>query len=389
LRRKYCSAKSVAKQHFYFFDSGLNAKHCILVSNTQRHIQEIMEQNWSQLLKQLMDRQTLLSEQATALMQGWLEGVISPELSGAILTALQFKGIEASELAAMANVLQSQSEGQKLKDQFGHIVDRSKPLIDTCGTGGDGASTFNISTSVAFVVAAAGIPVAKHGNRAISSRSGSADVLEAIGIHLSTSTEKIYEALPAVGITFLFAPSWHPAMKAVGAIRRSLGVRTVFNLIGPLVNPLHPTAQVLGVYNKSLTHTVAEALRLLDRQQAVVLHSREGMDEAGLGDLTDISFLRDGIVTEEAIAPQELGLTSAPLESLKGGNVQENADILRAVLQGKGSQAQADCVALNSGLALRIGGAASTWAEGVNLASEILKSGAAWTKAEALVKFLQ
>jgi len=340
LRRKYCSAKSVAKQHFYFFDSGLNAKHCILVSNTQRHIQEIMEQNWSQLLKQLMDRQTLLSEQATALMQGWLEGVIAPELSGAILTALQFKGIEASELAAMANVLQSQSEGQKLKDQFGHIVDRSKPLIDTCGTGGDGASTFNISTSVAFVVAAAGIPVAKHGNRAISSRSGSADVLEAIGIHLSTSTEKIYEALPAVGITFLFAPSWHPAMKAVGAIRRSLGVRTVFNLIG-------------------------------------------------LGDLTDISFLRDGIVTEEAIAPQELGLTSAPLESLKGGNVQENADILRAVLQGKGSQAQADCVALNSGLALRIGGAASTWAEGVNLASEILKSGAAWTKAEALVKFLQ
>jgi anthranilate phosphoribosyltransferase len=348
-----------------------------------------MEQNWSQLLKQLMDRQTLMSEQATALMQGWLEGAIAPELSGAILTALQFKGIEASELAAMANVLQSQSEGQKFKDQFGHIVDRTKPLIDTCGTGGDGASTFNISTSVAFVVASAGIPVAKHGNRAVSSRSGSADVLEAIGIHLGTSTEKIYEALPAVGITFLFAPSWHPAMKAVGAIRRSLGVRTVFNLIGPLVNPLHPTAQVLGVYNKQLTHTVAEALRLLDRQQAVVLHSREGMDEAGLGDLTDISFLSNGVVTEEAIAPQELGLTPAPIESLKGGNVQENAEILQTVLQGKGSQAQTDCVALNSGLALRIGGAASTWAEGVSLASEILKSGAAWSKAESLVAFLK
>ncbi|PZO40480.1 MAG: anthranilate phosphoribosyltransferase [Pseudanabaena frigida] len=348
-----------------------------------------MEQNWSQLLKQIIDRQTLASEQAAALMQGWLEGAIAPELSGAILTALQIKGVEASELAAMANVLQSQSEGQKFNEKFSHIVDRSKPLIDTCGTGGDGASTFNISTSVAFVVATAGIPVAKHGNRAVSSRSGSADVLEAIGVHLNAPTAKIYEALPAVGITFLFAPSWHPAMKAVGMIRKSLGIRTVFNLIGPLVNPLHPTAQVLGVYNRNLTHTVAEALRLLDRQQAIVLHSREGMDEAGLGDLTDISFLCDGRVTEETIAPQELGLASATIESLKGGNVQENAEILRAVLQGKGDRAQSDCVALNSGLALRIGGAANTWAEGVRLASEIIQSGAAWEKAEALVKFLQ
>lgn len=348
-----------------------------------------MERNWTQLLKQLIDGQSLASEQATFLMQGWLEGAIAPELSGAILTALQCKGVTASELAAMAQVLQSQSEGQKFHEKFGHIVDRSKPLIDTCGTGGDGASTFNISTSVAFVVAAAGIPVAKHGNRAVSSRSGSADVLEAIGIHLAAPTEKIYEALPAVGITFLFAPNWHPAMKSVGAIRKSLGIRTIFNLIGPLVNPLHPTAQVLGVYNKSLTHILAEALRLLDRHQAVVLHSREGMDEAGLGDLTDISFLSNGQVTEEAIAPQELGLAFASIEKLKGGSVQENADILRSVLQGKGDRAQTDCVALNSGLALRISGAANTWAEGVRLSSEILQSGAAWQKAEALVKFLQ
>ncbi|HBC41208.1 MAG TPA: anthranilate phosphoribosyltransferase [Pseudanabaena sp.] len=348
-----------------------------------------MEQNWSQLLKQLIDRQSLTSEQATSLMQGWLEGAIAPELSGAILIALQLKGVDASELAAMANVLQSQSEGQKSKDQFGHIVDRSKPLIDTCGTGGDGASTFNISTSVAFVVAAAGIPVAKHGNRAVSSRSGSADVLEAIGIHLASPIEKIYEALSVVGITFLFAPNWHPAMKSVGAIRKNLAVRTVFNLIGPLVNPLHPTAQVLGVYNQSLTHTVAEALRLLDRQQAVVLHSREGLDEAGLGDLTDISFLSNGQVSEEVINPQDLGLTPAPLASLKGGNVQENAEILKAVLQGKGDRAQADCVALNSGLALRIAGVANSWNEGVEIASQIIQSGAAWDKAEALVRFLK
>ena len=346
-------------------------------------------QNWSQLLKQLMERQSLSPEQATELMQGWLEGAIAPELSGAILTALQFKGVEAGELAAMALVLQSQSEGQRLNAEFGHFVDRTKPLMDTCGTGGDGASTFNISTAVAFVTAAAGIAVAKHGNRAVSSRSGSADVLEAIGVNLSAPTAQIYEALATVGITFLFAPGWHPAMKAVGAIRKNLGVRTVFNLIGPLVNPLHPTVQVLGVYNRQLTHTIAETLRLLDRQQAVVLHSREGMDEAGLGDLTDLAFLHDGQVFEEAIAPQELGLRSAAIDQLKGGNVQENAEILRAVLQGKGTQAQTDCVALNSGLALRIGGAAASWQEGVSLASTIISSGAAWQKAEALVAFLK
>jgi len=348
-----------------------------------------MEQNWAYLLKQIIDKQTLTQEQSASLMYGWLEGAIAPELSGAILTALQFKGIEASELASMANVLQSQSEGQRLEADFAHIVDRSKPLIDTCGTGGDGASTFNISTSVAFVVAAAAIPVAKHGNRAVSSRSGSADVLEAIGINLSASTQKIYEALPTVGITFLFAPNWHPAMKSVGAIRRSLGIRTVFNLIGPLVNPLRPTTQVLGVYQKDLTRTLAESLQLMGRQQAVVLHSREGIDEAGLGNITDICFLNNGQVIDEAIAPQDLGLAHAPIASLRGGNVAENAEILQAVLQGKGTQAQMDCVALNSGLALRIAGAANTWKDGVSLASEILKSGAAWDKAEALVKFLK
>jgi anthranilate phosphoribosyltransferase len=348
-----------------------------------------MELNWSQLLKQLMDKQSLQPEQASALMRGWLDGAIAPELSGAILIALQCKGVEASELAAMAQVLQSQSEGQRLNEELGHIVDRQKPLIDTCGTGGDGTSTFNISTAVAFVTASAGIPVAKHGNRAVSSRAGSADVLEAIGINLSVPITKIYEALPAVGITFLFAPNWHPAMKAVGAIRRSLGVRTIFNLIGPLVNPLHPTAQVLGVYNRNLTHTIAASLRLLDRQQAVVLHSREGMDEAGLNDLTDIAFLNNGQIIEDTINPQEFGLTPAPIETLKGGNTQENADLLRSILQGKGTSAQTDCVALNSGLALRIGGAADSWAEGVKLGAEILRSGSAWQKAEELINFLR
>ncbi len=345
--------------------------------------------NWSDILQQLINRRSLSSEQAVTLMQGWLDGAIAPELSGAILAALQCKGVQAIELAAMASVLQQLSVGHTANSSHGNDLGTLGNLLDTCGTGGDGADTFNISTSVAFVAAASGVPVAKHGNRAMSSRSGSADVLEALGVNLGAAPEKIYEAIAEVGMTFIFAPNWHPAMKAVGPIRRSLGVRTVFNLIGPLVNPLQPAVQVMGVYHKDLIETVAEALRLLGRSQAVVLHSREGMDEAGLGDLTDMAFLQGDRITIEAIDPQALGLATAPLTALKGGSVEENAEILRSVLQGKGSAAQANCVALNSGIALRVAGKATTWEEGVKLASEVISSGAAWQKLEELVQFLQ
>jgi anthranilate phosphoribosyltransferase len=342
-------------------------------------------QNWTDILKQLIDKRSLTAEQAAALMQGWLDGAIAPELSGAILIALQWKGVDAVELAAIAGVLQGSAVtvDRTLMDGIA-----SEQLLDTCGTGGDGAETFNISTSVAFVAAAAGVPVAKHGSRAVSSRSGSADVLECLGINLAAPSEKIHAAIAAVGITFLFAPSWHPAMKAVAPIRRTLGVRTVFNLIGPLVNPLNPGAQVLGVYDRTLTPIVSEALRLLGRQRAVVLHSREGLDEAGLGDITDISFLQNGAIAAEEISPQDLGLARAPIGTLKGGNVEANAEILRSVLQGKGTRPQMDCVALNAGLALRVAGVAHDWSEGVRKAAAIVESGVAWQKVEQLVKFL-
>jgi anthranilate phosphoribosyltransferase len=345
-------------------------------------------QNWSGVLKQLIDRRSLNAEQATNLMQGWLDEAIAPELSGAILTALQCKGVDAEELAAIANVLQRSALGQHLSESSGESS-AITPLLDTCGTGGDGAETFNISTAVAFVSSASGIPVAKHGNRAVSSRAGSADVLEALGIHLGASPEKIHAAIAEVGITFLFAPNWHPAMKAVAPIRRSLGVRTVFNLIGPLVNPLPITAQVMGVYDKSLIETVAQALQILGRTSAVVLHSREGMDEAGLGDRTDLAFLHNGKIELEAIDPQALGLAHAPLSALKGGNVAENADILKAILQGKGEPAQTNCVALNSAIAICVAGKADTWAQGLEMALAIVRSGAAWQKLENLVAFLQ
>ncbi|MEH2115605.1 anthranilate phosphoribosyltransferase [Nostoc sp.] len=341
--------------------------------------------SWYMLLQQLIDGQSLSRTQAAELMQGWLSEAVPPELSGAILTALNFKGISADELTGMAEVLQSQCLPLSTQPTTANST-----VIDTCGTGGDGSSTFNISTAVAFVAAASGVPVAKHGNRSASSLTGSADVLEALGVNLSASSEKVQAALQEVGITFLFAAGWHPALKAVAQLRRTLKVRTIFNLLGPLVNPLHPTGQVVGLFTPKLLATVAEALQNLGKEKAIVLHGREKLDEAGLGDETDLAVLSDGEVQLTTINPLDLDLTPAPIGMLRGGDVQENAEILKAVLQGKGTQAQQDAVALNASLALQVAGtiALLDHAEGIKIAKDILQSGAAWTKLEQLVEFL-
>jgi anthranilate phosphoribosyltransferase len=342
------------------------------------------------VLEQLLNRESLSRNQAAELMQGWLNQAIPPEISGAILTALHFKGVSADELAGMAEVLQAQSLGGQGGISASSPPLSPSPVIDTCGTGGDGASTFNISTAVAFVAAAYGVKVAKHGNRSASSRVGSADVLEALGVNLAVSSDKVQAALQEVGITFLFAPGWHPALKAVASLRRTLKVRTVFNLLGPLVNPLRPTGQVIGIFDPHLLATIAQALQQLGTQKAIILHGRERLDEAGLGDLTDLAVLSQGEVQLTSINPQELNLTPAPIGALRGGDVQENAEILKAVLQGKGTAAQEDVVALNAALALQVGGAVELMnhAQGVSAAKDILQSGAAWAKLEQLVEFL-
>ncbi|MEH2268165.1 MAG: anthranilate phosphoribosyltransferase [Nostoc sp.] len=349
--------------------------------------------SWYILLQQLIDGQSLSRTQSAELMQGWLSEAVPPELSGAILTALNFRGISADELTGMAEVLQSQSKLGTGDWGLGTGKESNQspiPLIDTCGTGGDGSSTFNISTAVAFVAAASGVPVAKHGNRSASSLTGSADVLEALGVNLSASSEKVQAALQEVGITFLFAPGWHPALKAVASLRRTLKVRTIFNLLGPLVNPLRPTGQVVGLFTPKLLATVAEALQNLGKEKAIVLHGREKLDEAGLGDETDLAVLSDGEVQLTTINPLDLDLTPASIGMLRGGDVQENALILKAVLQGKGTQAQQDAVALNASLALQVAGTIAflDHAEGIKIAKDILQSGAAWTKLEQLVEFL-
>lgn len=316
-------------------------------------------------------------------MQGWLNEEIPQVLSGAILAAIQAKGVSADELAGMASVLQSQSL-QKT------TIDHERPVIDTCGTGGDGASTFNISTAVAFVAAAAGVLVAKHGNRSASGLVGSADVLEAMGVNLAAPYEKVQAALNEVGVTFLFARGWHPALKAVAPLRQTLKVRTVFNLLGPLVNPLRPTGQVMGVFNSNVVGTVAQALCQMGTPKAIVLHGREKLDEAGLADATDLALLSDGEVKLSTLHPQQLGLTSAPTGALRGGNVDENALILKNVLQGKATQAQQDVVALNAALALQVGGAIplEDHKAGIELARDVMNSGAAWSKLQQLVQFL-
>jgi anthranilate phosphoribosyltransferase len=339
--------------------------------------------NWPLFLQQILEGQSLTQAQAQDLMEGWLNQTIEPVLSGAILAALQAKGVAAEELVGMASVLLTQSPAPWPPGE--------KPLhlIDTCGTGGDGASTFNISTAVAFVAAAAGISVAKHGNRSASSRVGSADVLEALGLNLGVDLAIAQTAIKTVGITFLFAPGWHPAMKAVVPLRQTLKIRTIFNLLGPLVNPLRPTGQVLGVYHRDLLTPVANALHQLGVERAVVLHGRERLDEAGLGDITDMAVLSNQAVHLEAIDPKQLGLNPASLEVLQGGTVSDNAQILQAVLQGKGSTAQTDVVALNAAFALFVGGAVEDYATGVKQAHQILAAGAAWDKLEALIQFSQ
>jgi anthranilate phosphoribosyltransferase len=347
-----------------------------------------MEASWSDILKQLTDHQALSIDQTELLIIGFLNQTIPPELAGAILIALQWKGLNAQELATMAKVVKSLSPANNFSSDLASGFSFSGQAIDTCGTGGDGAHTFNISTCTAFVVAAAGVPVAKHGGRSVSSRAGSADVLEILGINLAAPTAKIHNAVEAIGITFLFAPHWHPAMKAVAGLRRSLGVRTLFNLIGPLVNPLSPPLQVMGVYSRDLTEMIAETLKILGRDRAVVLHSREGMDEAGLGDHTDLAILANGKVYSDAINPLELGLAPANLDALKGGDVKENAEILKAVLQGKGTLAQTNCVALNSAIAFWVAGKVDSWQSGLDLAQSILVSGSAWQKLEQLKNYL-
>jgi len=332
--------------------------------------------SWPALLEQLLQGDSLRTEQATALMQAWLAEELEPVLTGALLAALRAKGVNGEELAAMAQVLR---QACPLPGPRPDLL-----LVDTCGTGGDGANTFNISTAVAFVAAACGAHVAKHGNRSASGKVGSADVLEAAGLNLKAPAQQVIAALEPAGVTFLFAPGWHPALVGLAPLRKALGVRTVFNLLGPLVNPLRPQSQVLGVGAGDLLDPIADALARLGLERAVVVHGHGGLDEASLSGPSELRLVEGGAVRAETISPASLGLAEAPMQALAGGELADNQSILEAVLQGRGTAAQRDVVALNAALVLWASGRADSVAAAVPQALEAMAGGAAWQRFERL-----
>lgn len=264
---------------------------------------------------------------------------------------------------------------------------RGEPM-DTCGTGGDRKGTFNISTASAFVVAAAGQPVAKHGNRAVSSRSGSADILEALGVRLLTDPRAMETCLDELGLAFLYAPALHPAMKEAAPIRRALGLRTIFNILGPLTNPAGAPFQLVGVYEARLVPLVAEALRQLGVKRALVVHGEDGLDEVSLSAPTLVAEVEEGRVKTYRVRPEDMGLPRRSPEAIRGGDANENAVILRKVLSGEESPYR-DVVLLNSGAALYAAGRTLTWKEGVELARETILSGKALALLEDFVLLTQ
>ena len=295
-----------------------------------------------------------------------MQGDAEPVQVAGLLVSLATQPVEAQTLAAAARALRAHRVA---------IHPNVRPVVDTCGTGGDGAGSFNISTAAAMVVAAAGAAVAKHGNRGVSSPVGSADVLEASGCSLDLGAERARELLDATGFVFLFAPAFHPAMAHVAPVRRSLGVRTLFNLLGPLANPALAECQLIGVYDSALTEVMAGALRELGSQSALVVHCA-GLDEIGLHAVTRGHRLRDGRIEPFELDPSELGLETAPIDALKGGDAARNAALLHAALSGQPGP-HTDIVALNAAAALEVAGTVPGLPEGLEVARDCIRSGAA------------
>lgn len=328
----------------------------------------------AEVLKKLVERVDLTREEAAGAMRDIASGTATPGQIGAFLAALRAKGETVEELTGAAQVMRAQVDKVQV---------RREVFVDTCGTGGDGQSTFNISTAAAFVVAGAGVTVAKHGNRSVSSRSGSADVLAALGVELELPKAAVESCIEELGIGFLFAPKLHPAFKAAGAVRRELGVRTVFNLIGPLSNPAGARHQVMGVFSASLVPVIGQVLARLGSLHAMVVHG-DGLDEVSVTGETRLCEVLPSGTTERTVTPEELGLARHPAGSLAGGEPAHNARILREILEGQ-KGAPRDAVLANAAAALVVGGAAQSLAEGVRLAASAIDRGAALEKLQRLV----
>lgn len=332
--------------------------------------------NIREAIDKLVRRANLSEAEMIDVMNQIMTGEATPLQVAAFLTALRMKGETVEEITGAARVMREKA----------HRVNvGSKAVLDTCGTGGDQKGTFNISTTAAFVVAGAGVPVAKHGNRSVSSQSGSADVLGALGVKVDAPKERVEKCIAQIGIGFLFAPLLHEAMKYAVQPRRDIGIRTIFNLLGPLTNPAMAKYQLIGIYSGELVAMIAHVLKNLGSARALVVHGLEGLDEISLCGPTQVAELRDGAVNEYVIEPEQFGLKRCGLAELHGGSAEESAAIVRAVLDGRPGAAR-DVVLLNSGAALFVSGSAPTLQDGLRLAAESVDSGNARLKLEQLVE---
>jgi anthranilate phosphoribosyltransferase len=322
---------------------------------------------------------SLSEDEAAAAMDEIMTGMATPSQLGAFLTALRIKGETIDEITGLARVMRAHAVHVPLAANV--------RAVDTCGTGGDASGTFNVSTAAGLLVSALGQPVAKHGNRAATSRCGSADVLEALGVRLELGPEQVARCIETVGFGFMFAPAFHPAMRHVGPTRREIGIRTVFNILGPLTNPAGARYQVLGVADPKLLPLMGAALQRLGCERALIVYGEDGVDEISLSAPTRVCEVRGpgGDLREYTIAPDELGLSTHTRDEVRGGDAQQNAALLRAVLDGKQEGAPAEMVALNAGAALYVTGHSPTLADGVRQAQDALHNGRAAATLDGLI----
>ena len=323
----------------------------------------------------LVSGDSLSQDEAVAVMEEIMEGRATPAQFGAFVIALRNKGETVDEIAGLARVMRDKATR----------IDLSGPMVDTCGTGGDASSTFNISTAAAFVAAGSGLRVAKHGNRAISSHCGSADVMVALGVKVDMDAPEVKRCLEEVGIGFMFAPVFHPAMKYAAGPRREIGVRTVFNLLGPLTNPAGAQAQVIGVPETFLTTKLAQVLECLGSRHVFVVHGEDGLDEFSVSQKTYVCELKNDSIESYTVVPEDFGLGRAGKESLRGGTAEENAATLRRILSGERGPLR-DAVLMYAAAALVAGDKVDNLAQGVSLASEVIDNGEALKKVNELVE---
>ena len=344
----------------------------------------------TEAVRALVDRKDLSRIEAAAAMEAIMSGTATDAQIAAFLTALRMKGETVEELIGFAQVMRQKAVKVRTRasDVVGATGTDREMLIDTAGTGGDASGTFNVSTATAFVVAGAGLKVAKHGNRSVSSLCGSADVVETLGIKIELSPAKIARCVDEVGIGFLYAPLLHTAMKHVMAARREMGIRTVFNMLGPLTNPAGANAQVIGVYSEALTEPLARVLAELGTLRAFVVHGADGLDEISNTGPSRISEVHEGIVRNSTVRPEDFGMARASIQDLRGGDREENAEIIRRILSGEAGPRR-DIVLMNAAAAIVVGRKAHDLKEGVALAARSIDSGSARDRLARLVALSQ